>query len=65
MGFFEDFAEGFIGCDDEERAAMDDEGLDPTCPEDRRLFRRLSDGTVTKICHSWREDEKTEEQDND
>ena len=42
MGFFEDIREGFVCCDDEERAAMDDEGLDPTCPEDRRLFRRLS-----------------------
>lgn len=39
MGYFEDYKDGLTTPEPEEHGAMDAEGFDPDCSEDRALWR--------------------------
>ena len=48
MGYFQDHKEGWTTPEPDERDEMDALGLDPDCPEDRKLYREgeVNDGLL-------------------
>ena len=49
MGYFEDYRYGLTESEEEEQRAMEEAGFDPSCADDREMFR-VEHGKVFRYC---------------